>query len=434
MTEYRLPLDICNRALQHVGAAGIGTLNEDTKNAGQTAFAYDKVRRAELKRNLWTFATRRAVLRPIGATTMLLAPPAWVATTYYQVGHIVTDTAGIMWMSRLAFNINHNPATFGGDPTWEPYTGPLTCDVYDSTQTYSPGEIVYVQGATAGLASIYIAATMNTDNPTAFPTYDATVTYTRGQVVKYSGVFYISLINLNIANTPTSPLSLWASGTTYGSGDQVAYHGDGRIYTSTGTGNLGNEPSLTSAFWTAASSPPYVQPWLTYAGGNGALSWIYYGDGLSIELTSPNIMYPISTGPSNVLRTRYYYKTPAGFLKLAPQDPKQGSVSIFGASTGLTYTDWVIENGYIVTSDIGPIMCRFVADITDVTRMDDMFCEGLAAAIGEAICESLTQSTEKKEYCTQTYKRMITEARISSAVEGGAIEPPEDDYISCRGS
>jgi hypothetical protein len=70
---FTTPLDIVNRALQHCGRRRIFSFTDLTDNAQEMAFLYDKLRRAELRRNVWTFATRRTVLRPIDFTTMTLA-------------------------------------------------------------------------------------------------------------------------------------------------------------------------------------------------------------------------------------------------------------------------------------------------------------------------------------------------------------------------
>jgi hypothetical protein len=78
------------------------------------------------------------------------------------------------------------------------------------------------------------------------------------------------------------------------------------------------------------------------------------------------------------------------------------------------------------------ILLRFIADITDVRCMDDMFCEGLAARIALEICEPITQDLGKAQKCAAEYNRIMGEARIVNAIESGSDQPPEDDYISCR--
>ena len=117
---FKIPEDIANRALQHCGAARIQTLQDDSKNASEIAQCYDGLRRAELRRNLWTFACRRTVLYPIdtelshlpfgSATTGNYS--AWSSQYNYAVGTIVLASDGYLYQA-LAPNSNANPA-FGG--------------------------------------------------------------------------------------------------------------------------------------------------------------------------------------------------------------------------------------------------------------------------------------------------------------------------------
>lgn len=107
-------------------------------------------------------------------------------------------------------------------------------------------------------------------------------------------------------------------------------------------------------------------------------------------------------------------------------------MSVLGAPSGLDYDDSNIENGCIVAPDTGPRMIRFVADVVDVTKFDDLFCEGFAARIAREVCEPLTQSVSKLTSIGQAYQKFMSEARLVNLIEVGPIEPPEDDYITCR--
>ena len=64
---FLVPLDIANRACQHMGVTRIGALTDDSVQAGELNFSYDKIRRAELRRNCWAFATKKACIRPVQA-------------------------------------------------------------------------------------------------------------------------------------------------------------------------------------------------------------------------------------------------------------------------------------------------------------------------------------------------------------------------------
>jgi len=127
------------------------------------------------------------------------------------------------------------------------------------------------------------------------------------------------------------------------------------------------------------------------------------------------------------------FHLPSGFLRRAPQDPRAGAVSYLGAPSGLPYDDWELENDLIKTAESGPIMLRFVTDMVDVTRMHAMFCEGLAARLALEVCEALTQSATKLGVIAKQYSTFMSEARLVNAIEIGADEPPEDDWVTCRG-
>lgn len=166
MADIQTQVDLANRALQHCGVRRIVALTDDSKAASEVNFCYDKLRKAELRRNVWSFATRKAALRAIDTTTTLLAPAAYNPATAYAVGSIV-NYAGKNWQT--------NVATTGQQPgldasPWELYAGPMT---------------ITAEAVTAGatvLANSYFA----------------------GELVLYSGVVYLSLIGNNDDIPPTA--------------------------------------------------------------------------------------------------------------------------------------------------------------------------------------------------------------------------------------
>jgi hypothetical protein len=384
MAEFRTEVDIGNRALQRCGAIRMGAsgFSEDSKNASEVAFCYGKLRQAELRRNVWTFATRRAPLRSVDSNTMLLDAALWVASTTYFVGSIVTDQYQNLWISRIRDNLNNDPLTTSG--YWEPYFGPLSVALYDSDITYQAGELVYT-AVGDGTSRIYLSLeSNNSDNPATPTAWDSTTVYNKNQVVTSSAIAYMSLVDLNQGNTPASSPSQWTT---------------------------------------------------TFTGGTGSDKWLQIGGAefpMGVGLVPINIIYPLNIGPALQSVTRNIFKLPAGFLRLAPQYPKSGTTTFLGGPTGITYNDWVLENGFLLTSDTGPIPLRFVADVTDVSRMDPMFCEGLAARVALEVCEPLTQSTAKLGAIAKIYDEWISTARVVNAIEQGPDQPPDDDFVTCR--
>jgi len=57
-------VDICNLALQKVGAARILSITDNSREARSCSVAYDSCRRDELRKHPWNFAVKRVVLAP----------------------------------------------------------------------------------------------------------------------------------------------------------------------------------------------------------------------------------------------------------------------------------------------------------------------------------------------------------------------------------
>lgn len=435
MPGFATSIDIANRALQHCGVtnlidASLG-FNEISTNAAQTGFCYDKLRRAELRRNMWVFATKRAVLRAIDTNSRMLAPGLWSSTVTYFIGSIVADQYGIPWQSKIPSNLANDPLSSAG--CWQQYFGPLAVYLYNSATSYFAGELVYT---TAGDGTYRVFVSLengNADVPATATAYAATVVYTKNQVVTYSSVAYMSRIDFNTAQTPTSSAASWSNVTSYSIGNSVTGT-DGFKYTSLVNTNLANDPTTDAG--TNWSNTGVLTPWTTvFTGGTGSLKWLEIGGAefpAGVALSPMAIVYPLGSGPSTQEATRNVFKLPASYLRTAPQDPKAGSTSYLGAPTNLEYNDWTYESGFIVSRQVNPIVLRFVADISDVTLMDDMFCEGLAARIGIEVCEPITQSSDKLKTIAALYAKVMGEARTVNAIETGSDEPPLDDFIACR--
>lgn len=419
-------LDIANRALQHCGAPQIVDPTEDSKSNQEVSFAYDKVRRAELQRNTWRFAIRKVCLRAVDASTLLLNAPAYDATKTYLPGAIVQDTNGQYWISLKPENMANPPG--GNNEFWDAYFGPLSVPLWTTGTTYSTGELVYMTGTNPGSYQVYMSLTgANADTPNVASAWTSTTNYYQDQRVSYGGSQWRSLVQFNLGSTPADGPSSWSSSNTYALGAQVT-GANFRIYASLTNANIANTPDTdggvnwvdTGTFNTWSRTPVLTA---------SATSWLPIGP---LALRPLTLLYPVGSGPISDTSTRNVYRLPAGYLREAPQDPKAGSVSYLGAPSGLPYNDWLFENDFIVTSEGRPILFRFVADVSIVRKMDDMFCEGLACRLAEAVCEPITQSTSKVQTIASEYQKFMGEARTRNAIEIGSEEPPLDDYISCR--
>lgn len=379
MAEYLTPIDIANRALDHCGVPPIVSFTDDSKGADRTNSVYDKLRVAELRRNVWSFAVRKTALRAIDSDTMFLVPAAYDAAKTYPQGSIVSHSDNF-WFAGQYVPVSTTPGA-PNEAYWSIYFGPQTVTPYDSGLSYYAGEMVY--HVDANVVSVYQCLTTGTEtDPTELPAeWDADTTYNIGDtVVDEFSAEWQSKIDLN-------------------------------------TGNA----AVAGAYW---QSVPVAAQAATQVGQD----WLK----INATVRFRRFLYPIGAGPGNQSNSRNVYRLPSGYLRKAPQDPKAGAVSYLGAPGGLPSDDWEFEGNCITTCDNPVIVLRFVADIQEVASMDPMFCEGLGARIGLEICEPLTQSDSKLGTIAQIYKNFMSEARQVNGIEQGPVEPPLDDYISCR--
>ena len=397
MGTYQTPIDICNRAMQHLGAAKIDPqlgFTEISVQAAECATAYDKVRRAELRKEFWRFAIRRTVMRPINtlavrgsafitnpivsgtpvSPTMLLAPALWSSTTTYSSGALVIDASTSIWQSLAPANINAAP---GNSSIWEQYTGPLTVDAWLATTAYFEGDLVYVAPGDGTYTVYQCLQPGNLDVPGTASAWSTTQVYAKDETALFSAVLYQSLVDLN----------------------------------------YGQSPATSPAQWTTVITS-----------GTSATSWRV----LSVALQPIVLAYPVGSGPSTQTMARNVYRLPYGFLREAPQDPKSGAISYLGVMGNLTFDDWTLDGNYLTSAQSYPILYRFVADITNVTQFDDLFAEALAAKLAYETCEPITQSSSKAANALAAYKDAVSKASLVNSIEEGWVEPPLDDLIACR--
>ena len=159
---FATQVDVANRALQHLGIPRITAFTDSSKQAKEIGFCYDKIRRAELRRSVWTFATRRSVLRPLISTSRLVTFSVYSAATTYAVGDVVQTSDGYLWLS-VGAPLAITPGGEGVSPNWIPYFGPVVAQAWDATISYYAGDVVWVSTA----AYIATAPSLNHTPPNA---------------------------------------------------------------------------------------------------------------------------------------------------------------------------------------------------------------------------------------------------------------------------
>lgn len=397
MAKFLFEIDILNRALQHLGARQLETITDNSVEQQETTTCYDKLRRMELERNIWRFSVKKTVLYPLSPSTLFLVPAVWAIGTTYLLGDVVQDANGQWWVSTVPGNIGNSP---GSASQWDTYWGPISCDLWNignntgTNSAYFNGDLVYQVNQVTGAITVYRSqVSSNQDPPTGTPTVwnsgsstaagssgsaTAISLYTLGQVVSFNGVNY---------------QSLWPY-------------------------NFGNQPNITPDAWTTTITNP-----------TNSIQWAVM-TGMSVR--TPNIIYPVGSGPSTEEETRNVFMLPYGYVKVAPQDPKAGSTNFLGAPSNLWYDDYTYGDQYFTSRTFEPIVFRFAADITQVPSMTSLFCEGLAAKIAEETCVRITGSVGKLQVAAQAYSAAMGQARLTNGIEEGPTEPPLDDFIACR--
>lgn len=446
--DFQTNVDIANRALQMVGAKYISTFSDNSINATEVAFAYDKMRKAELRRSIWRFAIRRSALRPVDTNSLLLNPPTWSATTLYLQYNIVSYN-NTFWISAATLNYNNTPgtSTAGQTSPWQPFFGSLQCEEYDTTGStgYFAGETLYYPGPEPYGIDFYPGIYTNkvtssgtnssgteSVDPSQVQAWSSTTTYNAGDTVSVSATNYISLVNNNLDFAPGSysSLSAWVSTTAYTSGQQVVDPNTGIIWTAQGN-TTGNPPATDSGTnWARPASSPYFQPWLTWTGQAANIGWAAQPN--DAYLQPLNLIYPINSGPLSYTGTQNVFRLPHGFLRRAPMNPMIGAVGFLGGPLGNLPDDYQLEGSYFVSNSSSAIVFRFVADFQDVRGMDPMFCEGLAARIAMAIAPKITTNPPKVQTLMAFYKEAMYAARLQNAIETGPIQPAQDEFLNVR--
>lgn len=361
MTEaYSQPLDIANRALQHCGVPKISALTENSKAASEINLCYDKLRVSELRRNVWRFSTKKAVLYPINTevtglkvpmetpvspatvtsslpTMLLYFPQPWSSTKDYNFGAVVVDTFGTLWQSTIPHNIGQTPGGVG-ILVWEIYTGSVCVQPYDSTVAYYAGDSVYVTGAQGENMVFTSLENGNTDNPTTPTPWVMTTTYQQGSVVVDSaGYFWQSLISLNTGNQPGF-YGNWRSADTYPVGFLVI-GSDQQLYQAlVSTTNVNPANGANPTDWLALGNPgsyPVWQSTVSYVTGD----FVCGSDGQVYRAVQGNVGHNPVGSTYNPLTPATNYWLPTG--KACPWNGNFSSSS--GAGSWVRQTDATVQ-------------------------------------------------------------------------------------------
>ena len=137
----------------------------------------------------------------------------------------------------------------------------------------------------------------------------------------------------------------------------------------------------------------------------------------------------LSTAPA--FGYTYQYQVPADFLRI-DQVNDEFPQAVLDNYIGTEMLDWILEGNVILTDIEAPLKLRYIAQVTDPAQWDVCFREALASRIAMELAEDLTQSDTKKQAAAQDYKRAITKAVRTNAIEKLPVTPPDQAWVVGR--
>lgn len=93
---------------------------------------------------------------------------------------------------------------------------------------------------------------------------------------------------------------------------------------------------------------------------------------------------------------------------------------------------WSVENNRIHTDMQAPLRIRYTARIEDSGIYDPLFVEVLACKLALEACETLTQSSGKKQDAANEYKFAVSEAIRMDSIENPPDELSEGTWLASR--
>ncbi|ELY5938435.1 hypothetical protein SNN83_001512 [Cronobacter malonaticus] len=110
--------------------------------------------------------------------------------------------------------------------------------------------------------------------------------------------------------------------------------------------------------------------------------------------------------------------------------------------TNLEHQDWCgytipippyqVEGRKILTDTESPVFIRYGSKVEDPALFDSAFVEAFACALALEICESITQSSTKKQAAQQDFDLAIKQARSASAIERPPVQQQETSWYTAR--
>jgi hypothetical protein len=124
--------------------------------------------------------------------------------------------------------------------------------------------------------------------------------------------------------------------------------------------------------------------------------------------------YPL---PSDYLAMVQVGESYAFYDSSSGSDPETGG-PLFG-----------IESNAVLTSEPSPLFVRYIYRVTNAGLFPPLFVEALACRLAAELCESLTQSTSKREAAWMEYRQAIRQAKRVNAIEVPPQRNPPSSWV-----
>lgn len=124
---------------------------------------------------------------------------------------------------------------------------------------------------------------------------------------------------------------------------------------------------------------------------------------------------------------QYAYALPADYLALI-------QVNDIRVRATKQTVPWTIEGDQILTDLPAPLKFRYIKKVTEFTLLDPLFVEVFACKLALECCETLTQSTQKRQLAAEEYNFAVTEAVRLDAIENEPDELPNGTWFDSRES
>ena len=122
----------------------------------------------------------------------------------------------------------------------------------------------------------------------------------------------------------------------------------------------------------------------------------------------------------------YQYRLPADFIRLI----QIGQFLVYPRTD--TRGLFSIEDGNILTDIGAPLYIRFARRVTDPNAMDALFREAFACRLAAEACESLTQSSTKRQAAWAEHEQAIAAAIRVNAIERPSQPIGDDTWLESR--